>query len=492
MAPWWLRTQKDEHLDDPSTIATPGNDDSLDDTSEDTPSAVSPPGLRRRSKRDFAARERTAEERSTDDRPATAASPRRADTTGQGTKKLSAVDQEANAEPPADPETAVGTETAEPTETAAGTSSEGKRKRRRRRRRRKPTGDGPDGTSPTAETGKPKTQEDSETTGDRTTGGTETSDTETGDTATGDLGRPRFDPPPKAEDSVEPSPRGVAPAAYAPSLATVATARRNVPSIDQSFVLSMADRNPAEERKLALFCDFENIALGVRASEVKKLDINLILARLLEKGKIIVKKAYADWERYNDYKRPLHEAAIELIDIPQKYYSGKNSADIKLVVDAMDLCYSKEHLDTFVILSGDSDFSPLVSKLKENNKVVIGVGIKDSSSGLLVENCDEFVFYEDIWRAAQKRPTLDNLPPQKAEVFGLMADAMLALLRENKEVLWGSLVKQTMQRKSPSFNEEYYGYGSFSEMLEDAERHKVIGLRRDQRSGNYVVTGFVN
>ncbi len=266
-----------------------------------------------------------------------------------------------------------------------------------------------------------------------------------------------------------------------------------IAALDRNVTLPLLPDRPMsqDERKIAVFCDFENIALGVRDSEVKKLDINLVLARLLEKGKIIVKKAYADWERYSDYKRPFHEAAIELIDIPQKYYSGKNSADIKLVVDAMDLCYSKEHLDTFVIVSGDSDFSPLVSKLKENNKYVIGIGVKNASSSLLIDNCDEFIYYEDVWRSAQQKPRLDNLQPKEAEVFGLMADAMLALIRENKEVLWGSMIKQTMQRKRPSFNEATYGYATFSELLEDAERKNIIGVRKDQRSGNYVVTGFV-
>jgi uncharacterized protein (TIGR00288 family) len=265
------------------------------------------------------------------------------------------------------------------------------------------------------------------------------------------------------------------------------------PSPERGMFFSPIDRPPyGEERKLAMFCDFENIALGVRDSEIKKLDIELILARLLEKGKLIVKKAYADWERYSDYKRPFHEAAIELIDIPQKYYSGKNSADIKLVVDAMDLCYSKEHLDTFVIISGDSDFSPLVSKLKENNKYVIGIGVKNSSSSLLVDNCDEFIYYEDVWRVAHHGPRLVHLAPKEAEVFGLMCDAMLALIRENKEVLWGSMIKQTMQRKRPSFSESYYGYSAFSELLEDAAEKKIISLERDQRSGNYVVKGFVH
>ena len=285
----------------------------------------------------------------------------------------------------------------------------------------------------------------------------------------------------------------VGPVAPAPSVAPAASVGSIGTVTEREVLYSPMDR-PAtgEERKLAMLCDFENIALGVRDSEIKKLDIELILARLLEKGKLIVKKAYADWERYSDYKRPFHEAAIELIDIPQKYYSGKNSADIKLVVDAMDLCYSKEHLDTFVIVSGDSDFSPLVSKLKENNKYVIGIGVKNSSSSLLVDNCDEFIYYEDVWRVAQHGPRLDHLGPKEAEVFGLMCDAMLALIRENKEVLWGSMIKQTMQRKRPSFSESYYGYSAFSELLEDAALKNIISLERDQRSGNYVVKGFVH
>jgi uncharacterized protein (TIGR00288 family) len=269
-------------------------------------------------------------------------------------------------------------------------------------------------------------------------------------------------------------------------------AASDLDSMSREIIISVPDRQRPqhEERKIAVFCDFENIALGVRDSEISKLDIGLILERLLEKGKIIVKKAYADWERYSDYKRPFHEAAIELIDIPQKFYSGKNSADIKMVVDAMDLSYSKEHLDTFVILSGDSDFSPLVSKLKENNKYVIGIGVKNSSSNLLVDNCDEFIYYEDIWRDAQKGPKLDGLSKKTAEAFSLMVESIQALLRENKDVLWGSMIKQTMQRKKPSFNEGYYGYSTFSELLEDAERKNIVKLKKDQRSGTYIVTGF--
>jgi len=258
-----------------------------------------------------------------------------------------------------------------------------------------------------------------------------------------------------------------------------------------SMPVAVASRPVAEEeRKIAMFCDLENVALGVRDSEVKRFDIHLVLERLLEKGKIIVKRAYADWERYSEFKVAFHEAAIELIDIPQRRYTGKNSADIKMVVDAMDLCYAKEHLDTFVILSGDSDFSPLVSKLKENNKYVIGIGVKNSSSNLLVDNCDEFIYYEDVWRDREKSPELTGLTKKKAEAFSLMVDAILALQRENKDVLWGSMIKQTMQRKKPSFNEGYYGYSTFTELLQDAERHGLIRLKKDQRSGTWVVTGF--
>ncbi|HEY0557011.1 MAG TPA: NYN domain-containing protein [Thermoanaerobaculia bacterium] len=280
-------------------------------------------------------------------------------------------------------------------------------------------------------------------------------------------------------------------AAPAPSPSRYVISPSEVESMAREIIISVPDsRRDVQERKIAMFCDFENIALGVRDSEISKFDITLVLERLVEKGKIIVKKAYADWERYSDYKRPFHEAAIELIDIPQKYYSGKNSADIKMVVDAMDLSYAKEHLDTFVIVSGDSDFSPLVSKLKENNKYVIGIGVKNSSSNLLVDNCDEFIYYEDVWRDSQKGPKLDGLNKKTAEAFSLMIESIQALIRENKDVLWGSMIKQTMQRKKPSFNEGYYGYSTFSELLEDAERKQIIKLKKDQRSGTYIVTGF--
>jgi len=299
----------------------------------------------------------------------------------------------------------------------------------------------------------------------------------------------QFLPAPSA--SPAPSPLQLTPRASRAGESYVISAN-DLDAASREIIISVPDRQRPqhEERKIAVFCDFENIALGVRDSEISKFDIGLILERLLEKGKIIVKKAYADWERYSDYKRPLHEAAIELIDIPQKFYSGKNSADIKMVVDAMDMSYAKEHLDTFVILSGDSDFSPLVSKLKENNKYVIGIGVKNSSSNLLVDNCDEFIYYEDIWRDAQKGPKLDGLSKKTAEAFSLMVESIQALVRENKDVLWGSMIKQTMQRKKPSFNEGYYGYSTFSELLEDAERKNIVKLKKDQRSGTYIVTGF--
>ena len=245
-----------------------------------------------------------------------------------------------------------------------------------------------------------------------------------------------------------------------------------------------------DDRKLALFIDFENIARGIKDAQYKGFEIKLVLERLVEKGKVMVKRAYADWNRYTDYKRPFHEAAIELIDIPQSRYSGKNSADIRMVVDAMDLAHRNEHIDTFAIVSGDSDFSPLVSKLRENDKYVIGLGVKNSSSELLVGNCDEFIFYEDLTRDARRQTTLKGIPEKKAEAFAQLVDAVQALQRENKEVLWGSMVKQTMIRKNPAFNESYYGYSTFSKLLEDAAKNKVVSLQRDDRSGTYVIAGL--
>lgn len=244
-----------------------------------------------------------------------------------------------------------------------------------------------------------------------------------------------------------------------------------------------------QERTQALFLDFENLALGIKEARYKRFDIDLVLKRLLEKGKIIVKRAYADWERFSEYKRPLHEAAVELISIPKKHYSGKNSADIRLVVDTMDLANSKEHINTFVIASGDSDFTPLVSKLKENNKYVIGLGVKNSTADILTGNCDEFIFYDDLVRGeGQRKKKKIDIPAKKSEVFNLMLDAIQALQREDKEVLWGSMIKQTMKRKQPSFNQEYHGYTTFSQLLEDAQKAKLVKLKKDQKSGTLIVT----
>ena len=251
-----------------------------------------------------------------------------------------------------------------------------------------------------------------------------------------------------------------------------------------------APSNRMSDSKIALFFDFENIAIGVMDAKYKKFEVNLVLERLLEKGKIVVKRAYCDWDKFPDYKRELHEAAVEMIEIPGRGYSGKNSADIRMAVDAMDMCWSKEHIDLFVIASGDSDFSPLVSKLKENDKYVIGVGVKNSSSDLLIDNCDEFIFYEDLVRGVQKAPAVPFKDKKQAEVFKLLIDSIKALMRENKEILWGSMVKQTMQRKKPTFNEEYYGYNTFSDLLEDAQNNNIIKIKKDAKSGSYVITGF--
>jgi uncharacterized protein (TIGR00288 family) len=250
---------------------------------------------------------------------------------------------------------------------------------------------------------------------------------------------------------------------------------------------------PDGAHSLAVFIDFENLALGFQ-NRRDRFDIDRVLERLVEKGKIVVKKAYADWSRFGGYTAPLHEAAIELIEIPRRAQSGKNSADIRLCVDAMDLAYSKEHINTFVIVSGDSDFSPLVSKLKELGKQVLGLGMQDSTSELLRDNCDEFIYYEDLG----KRPILTSdlssrlahLPENKRKAFDLLLDSLLALRRENKEVLWSSMVKDTMKRKKPSFNESYHGYRAFSELLEDAQKEGLVELDTDKRSRTYVVTRF--
>jgi uncharacterized protein (TIGR00288 family) len=244
------------------------------------------------------------------------------------------------------------------------------------------------------------------------------------------------------------------------------------------------------DRSLAVFIDFENLALGFQGRR-DRFDIDRVLERLVEKGKIVAKKAYADWSRFGPYTAPLHEAAIELVEIPKRAQTGKNSADIHLCVDAMDLANSKEHIDTFVIVSGDSDFSPLVSKLKENGKHVIGLGMQDSTSELLRDNCDEFIYYEDLGKSPTMEPVINSqLPETKRKAFALLMESLHGLRRENKEVLWSSMVKDTMKRKRPSFNETYHGYRTFSELLEDAQREGLLELETDNRSGTYVVTRF--
>jgi uncharacterized protein (TIGR00288 family) len=244
------------------------------------------------------------------------------------------------------------------------------------------------------------------------------------------------------------------------------------------------------ERSLAIFIDFENLALGFQGRR-DRFEIQRVLERLVEKGKIVAKKAYADWSRFANYTAPLHEAAIELIEIPRRGQSGKNSADIRLCVDAMDLAYSKEHINTFAIVSGDSDFSPLVSKLKELGKHVIGLGMQESTSDLLRDNCDEFIYYEDLGSSPALTPNLNpQLPETKRKAFALLMESLLALRRENKEVLWSSMVKDTMKRKKPSFNEAYHGYRTFSELLEDAQKEGLLELDTDKRSRTYVVTRF--
>ncbi len=267
-----------------------------------------------------------------------------------------------------------------------------------------------------------------------------------------------------------------------------------------------------EIENLAVFCDFENIALGVRDARLSQFDINKVLERLLLKGSIVVKKAYCDWDRYKDFKAPMHEAAFELIEIPHVRQSGKNSADIRMVVDALDLCYTKLHVDSFVIVSGDSDFSPLVSKLRENNKTVIGVGVKNSSSDLLIANCDEFIYYDDLVRNKQARKKVPRKAPAKTdsrtsapvakeekeaedltqEVLGLLLETLEALAQErgSEEKIWGSMVKQTLKRRRPGFNESYYGFRSFNRLLEEAASRGLMDLEPDEKSGGYIIRRF--
>ncbi len=264
-----------------------------------------------------------------------------------------------------------------------------------------------------------------------------------------------------------------------------------------------------EITNMALFCDFENVALGVRDAKYAQFDIRKVLERLLLKGSIVVKKAYCDWDRYKEFKATMHEAAFELIEIPHVRQSGKNSADIRMVVDALDLCYTKSHVDTFVIISGDSDFSPLVSKLRENNKHVIGVGVKDSTSDLLSANCDEFIYYDDLVREqeAKKKRAVRRAPAKESgsgaeksiaaktdddkrqEALDFVVETVEALIAERGEgeKIWGSMVKQTMKRRRPGFNESYYGYRSFGELLEDGQKVKLLTLERDEKSGQHII-----
>ena len=275
---------------------------------------------------------------------------------------------------------------------------------------------------------------------------------------------------------------------------------------------------------MAVFLDLENIALGARDAKYPSFDIKKVLERLLLKGHIVVKKAYCDFDRYKDFKRGLHEAAFELIEIPHVRQSGKNSADIRMVVDALDLCYTKGHVDTFVILSGDSDFSPLVSKLRENAKTVIGVGVKNSTSDLFINNCDEFIYYDDLVRkepararrrSAAPRPasasaapaaattsaasaatgavadntSADDKGPDLNDALELIVDTLEAVAEERgeNEPIWGSMIKQAIKRRNPGFNERAYGFRSFNDLLADAEKRGLVQLRADEKSGGYTV-----
>jgi len=263
-----------------------------------------------------------------------------------------------------------------------------------------------------------------------------------------------------------------------------------------------------EISNMALFCDFENIALGVRDAKYAQFDIKKVLERLLLKGSIVVKKAYCDWDRYKEFKSTMHEAAFELIEIPHVRQSGKNSADIRMVVDALDLCYTKAHVDAFVIISGDSDFSPLVSKLRENNKYVIGIGVRNSTSDLLSANCDEFIFYDDLVREQEaKQRRNEKKTPAKAaasskksaaakgeddkrqEALDFIVETVEALIAErgSDEKIWGSLVKTTMQRRQPGFTESSYGFRSFKELVEDAQKRDLLVVLRDEKSGQYTI-----
>ncbi len=246
----------------------------------------------------------------------------------------------------------------------------------------------------------------------------------------------------------------------------------------------------SEEPLIAVFVDFENLAIGVRDMKVGKFQIQLVLKRLLEKGRLVYKRAYCDWSNYPDAVQEFHSHGIELIDIPQRRTSGKNSADIRMVVDALDLCYSKQHIDVFALISGDSDFSPLVSKLKENNKRVLGCGAKSSTSDLLISNCDEFLYYDDLIRVAKKPRTEPKKGQPEEDKKQEAVDRVLEVLHsveQDYDPLWGSTLKQAIRRVHPSFNENYFGYGSFSDLLEDIKAKGHIELEYDESRGNYKV-----
>lgn len=241
-----------------------------------------------------------------------------------------------------------------------------------------------------------------------------------------------------------------------------------------------------ETQNLALFVDFENLAIGAQQSGYKRFEIQLLLRRLREIGRVLFSRAYSDWSSFQDYRLEFHSAAIEMFEIPSRHQGGKNSADIRMVVDALDLCYTRPHFDTFVLASGDSDFTPLVNKLRENNKRVLGMGVKNSTSNLLVDSCDQFIFYEDLKRS-KREPRYKGEDKKTAELFELLTGAVQALQRQDRDIIWSSLLKQTMSRIKPTFDQEYYGFRSFSQLLLKAEKEEVISLEKDEKSGSYIV-----
>lgn len=246
----------------------------------------------------------------------------------------------------------------------------------------------------------------------------------------------------------------------------------------------------SQELLVATFIDFENLALGVKDTNYDKFDVELVLRRLLQKGRLVYKRAYCDWSRYQDYVRDFHSKGIELVDIPQSKLSGKNSADIRMVVDALDLCHAKDHIDIFALVSGDSDFSPLVAKLKENNKRVIGCGVKQSTSNLLIANCDEFIYYDDLVRSGTKRRKKKKRRTKKDEALDILT-SVVESLEDDYDPVWGSQIKQTIRRVHPGFNESYYGFQSFSDLLKAAATAKKVTIDFDSERGNYRVRTVV-